>query len=147
MAGWPVPSAPLPWARPVQVLQEMRALGIAPDVVGYSTVMNMWSDAGMPRQAEDVLQEMESRGGIAPDVAAFTVLAKAYLEGARRPWCGARAAAHAREGAGARTRSPTPLLSGAQECCPPFRQCVVLAFFDGSRKQQTEEPCSSILKS
>lgn len=66
-----------------QVLVLMEGLGIKPDVVTFSTIMNAWSAAGLMEKCSEIFNDMID-AGIKPDIHAYSILAKGYVR-ARQP--------------------------------------------------------------
>lgn len=61
----------------------MDKLGVKPDVITYSTIMNAWSTAGFMEKCREIFDDM-MKVGIKPDAHAYSILAKGYAR-AREP--------------------------------------------------------------
>ncbi|KAK3033793.1 hypothetical protein RJ639_034364 [Escallonia herrerae] len=62
----------------LQVLTLMEEYGVKPDVISFSTIMNVWSAAGYMDKCREIFDDMV-KAGIEPDVQAYSILAKGYV--------------------------------------------------------------------
>ncbi|PKI66029.1 hypothetical protein CRG98_013614, partial [Punica granatum] len=60
------------------VLTLMGEIGVKPDVITFSTIMNAWSSAGFMDKCQEIFDDMV-RAGIKPDPHAYSILAKGYV--------------------------------------------------------------------
>ncbi|EWM23848.1 Tetratricopeptide-like helical, partial [Nannochloropsis gaditana] len=60
------------------VLARMKTLGLLPDIVPYSMLLNLHASRGNVGKAEEVFGTMREEGGLVPSVRAYTSLMKAY---------------------------------------------------------------------
>lgn len=61
----------------------MEEFQVKPDVVTYSTIMNVWSQAGYLEKCKEVFNDM-LKSGVEPDAHAYSILVKAYVR-AQKP--------------------------------------------------------------
>ncbi|TFJ81264.1 hypothetical protein NSK_007225 [Nannochloropsis salina CCMP1776] len=60
------------------VLARMKTMGLLPDIVPYSMLLNLHASRGNVGKAEEVFGTMREEGGLVPSVRAYTSLMKAY---------------------------------------------------------------------
>lgn len=70
------------WDKALDLLVEMQAKGIPPDVVSYNTAMKACSDCRQWEKAVDLLAKMQAKG-ISPNVVSYNSAVKAYGNGAQ----------------------------------------------------------------
>lgn len=58
------------------MLGKMKASGVSPDVISFSTILNGWANSGKLKEALEIMEKMEGEG-IVPDVQIFSILIKA----------------------------------------------------------------------
>lgn len=56
----------------------MEEFGVKPDVITFSTIMNVWSTAGFMEKCRQIFDDMV-KAGIKPDLHAYCILAKGYV--------------------------------------------------------------------
>ncbi|CAI0440294.1 unnamed protein product [Linum tenue] len=63
----------------LELFNEMKANGINPDVVTYTTIMNLYCSIDHLKEAVNLFHDMEAKG-VEPDVITYTVLLKGELK-------------------------------------------------------------------